>query len=601
MLRRFSSIAAALLVCSALAPFAFAQSSNAMNQTEDFRRQPPPPLTPRPINIPQPFETTLPNGLQVVIVEDRRLPYVTYRLALRTGTAHDPKDLPGLTDMMATMLTEGTEKRTSRQIAEEVARLGAQLSAGANSDYTTVSAAGLSIYGDRLLELMADVALHATFPENELALVKQNTKQALIAQRAQPSFLANERLSRVLFGEHPYSVISATPQSVDAITRDRIREFHRARFIPNNAVLVIVGDVQRAQLLKQVEQLFGSWQKGEAASTSFPAPPARTERTIYLVDRPGSQQSNIVIADLGIARTSPDYFPLLMMNTVLGGTPSARLFMNLREKRGYTYGAYSNLDARRMAGSLRASAEVRTPVTGASLKEFFSELERIRNEAVSDEELKNAKSYLAGVFPIRLETQDGLIDQLVQIKMYGLPADYLQTYRERVMAVTKEDVQRVARQYIAPDRVAIVIVGDGSAIMDQIKPYGQRIEIYDSAGNPKAPAAGGGAAAAPAEIAGTWAVDVLAPNGQSIPVTLVLERDASGLRGVIRSQLGDAAFKSVTANGNGFEARSTMMLQGQEVELTVSGRVEGERLSGTINIPNFPPLSFTGTRAKTSP
>ena len=601
MLRRFSSIAAALLVCSALAPFAFAQSSNAMNQTEDFRRQPPPPLTPRPINIPQPFETTLPNGLQVVIVEDRRLPYVTYRLALRTGTAHDPKDLPGLTDMMATMLTEGTEKRTSRQIAEEVARLGAQLSAGANSDYTTVSAAGLSIYGDRLLELMADVALHATFPENELALVKQNTKQALIAQRAQPSFLANERLSRVLFGEHPYSVISATPQSVDAITRDRIREFHRARFIPNNAVLVIVGDVQRAQLLKQVEQLFGSWQKGEAASTSFPAPPARTERTIYLVDRPGSQQSNIVIADLGIARTSPDYFPLLVMNTVLGGTPSARLFMNLREKRGYTYGAYSNLDARRMAGSLRASAEVRTPVTGASLKEFFSELERIRNEAVSDEELKNAKSYLAGVFPIRLETQDGLIDQLVQIKMYGLPADYLQTYRERVMAVTKEDVQRVARQYIAPDRVAIVIVGDGSAIMDQIKPYGQRIEIYDSAGNPKAPATGGGAAAAPAEIAGTWAVDVLAPNGQSIPVTLVLERDASGLRGVIRSQLGDAAFKSVTANGNGFEARSTMMLQGQEVELTVSGRVEGERLSGTINIPNFPPLSFTGTRTKTSP
>ncbi|MBX5477922.1 MAG: insulinase family protein [Pyrinomonas methylaliphatogenes] len=601
MFERKQLLLAALLVCGAFMRSAFAQAG-PMRQSEDFRRQPPQPLAPRPFNLPKPFETSLANGLQIVIVEDHRLPYVSYRLALRTGSAHDPADLPGLANLLATMLTEGTEKRTSRQIAEEVARLGAELSVVANSDYTTVSAAGLSSYSDRVLDLMADIALHPAFPENELALVKQNAKQALIAQRAQPSFLANERLARVLFGEHPYSVISATPQSIDAVTREKLQQFHRARFIPNNAVLIVVGDVRREQVLKRINELFGSWARGEAGVANFPAPPVRRERAIYLVDRPGSQQSNIVIANLGITRTSPDYFPLLVMNTILGGNASSRLFMNLRERNGYTYGAYSNLDARRTAGSFRASAEVRTPVTGASLKEFFYELERIRNEAVSDEELKNAKTYLTGTFPIRLETQDGLIDQLVQIKMYDLPADYLQTYRERVVAVTKEDVQRVARQYVTPDKAAIIIVGDGKAIMEQIKPYAQTVEIYDSAGNLK-----GGAealvgattnAASATDIVGTWTINVMTPAGQALPVTLIIERNGEGLSGKISSQMGDAALKSVKLNGNGFEARSTFVLQGQEIELTINGRIEGDRLSGTISIPSYPDLNFNGTRAK---
>jgi zinc protease len=601
MSERKQLLLAALLVCGAFMRSAFAQAG-PMRQSEDFRRQPPQPLAPRPFNLPKPFETSLANGLQIVIVEDHRLPYVSYRLALRTGSAHDPADLPGLANLLATMLTEGTEKRTSRQIAEEVARLGAELSVVANSDYTTVSAAGLSSYSDRVLDLMADIALHPAFPENELALVKQNAKQALIAQRAQPSFLANERLARVLFGEHPYSVISATPQSIDGVTREKLQQFHRARFIPNNAVLIVVGDVRREQVLKRINELFGSWARGEAGAANFPAPPVRRERAIYLVDRPGSQQSNIVIANLGITRTSPDYFPLLVMNTILGGNASSRLFMNLRERNGYTYGAYSNLDARRTAGSFRASAEVRTPVTGASLKEFFYELERIRNEAVSDEELKNAKTYLTGTFPIRLETQEGLIDQLVQIKMYDLPADYLQTYRERVMAVTKEDVQRVARQYVTPDTAAIIIVGDGKAIMEQIKPYAQTVEIYDSAGNLKggAEALAGATtnAASATDIVGTWTINVMTPAGQALPVTLIIERNGEGLSGKISSQMGDAALKSVKLNGNGFEARSTFVLQGQEIELTINGRIEGDRLSGTISIPSYPDLNFNGTRAK---
>jgi zinc protease len=454
-------------------------------QLETFRREPPAPLAPRPLNVPAPEETTLPNGLRVVFVENTRLPFVTYRLAFRTGDAHDPRELPGLTDIMTGMLNEGTETRTSRRIADDVARIGATLGAGASSDNTTVAASALSQFNDEILELMADITLRPSFPADELELTKQNALQNLIAQRGQPSFLANEQLARVIYGEHPYSVVSATPESIVAISRDDLLRFHRRRFIPNNAVLVAGGDIRRDRALARIEELFGAWQPGEPEASEFPPLPARHGRTIYLVDRPGSAQSNIIIANPAITRTDPDYFPLLVMHTVLGANASSRIFMNLREDKGYTYGAYTSLDARRSAGSFRATAEVRTPVTGESLKEFFYELGRIREELVTEKELRDAQNYLTGIFPIRLETLDGLIDQLIQIKMHDLPDDYLQTYRARVGAVTREEVQRVALRCVTPDRAAIVVVGDADALVDDIKSYAEEIEIYDSAGKRK--------------------------------------------------------------------------------------------------------------------
>ncbi len=452
------------------------------NQTEDFRRHQPPPLAPRPLNIPVPDEVMLPNGLCVVVVESDRLPLVSYRLALRTGDAHDPPALPGLTDVLTHMLTEGTATRTSKQLADEVARLGATLSAGANSDYTTVAASSLATYGDEVLELLAEVALRATFPEDEIELTRQNAIQNLIAQRGQASFLANETLARVIYGQHPYSVISPTPESLDAMTREKLAAHHRKTFVPNNAVLFVVGDVKHDDIVRRAEKLFGDWARGEPLKSNFPAPPERAARTIYLVDRPGSAQSNIVIANAAITRTHPDFFPMLVMNTVLGANASSRVFMNLREEKGYTYGAYTSVDARRTAGSFRATAEVRSTVTGASLKEFFYEFERIRSENVSEKELHDARSYLTGIFPIRLETQEGLIDQLVQIKMQELPEDYLQTYRERVSAVSIEEARRVAGEHIDPERMAIIIVGDADALGEQIAPFAPTVERYDNAG-----------------------------------------------------------------------------------------------------------------------
>ena len=416
------------------------------------------------------------------MVESERLPLVSYRLALPTGDAHDPPALPGLADMLTHMLTEGTATRTSKQLADEVARLGATLSAGANSDYTTVAASSLATYGEEVLELLADVALRATFPEDELELTKQNAYQNLIAQRGQASFLANEMLARVIYGEHPYSVISPTPESLEAMTRDALAAHQRKIFVPNNAVLFVVGDVKRNDVVRHAEKLFGDWAQSEPLASQFPAPPERTARAIYLVDRPGSAQSNIVLANAAIPRTHSDFFPMLVMNTVLGANASSRVFMNLREEKGYTYGAYTSVDARRTAGSFRATAEVRSPVTGASLKEFFYEFGRIRDEDIAEKELNDAKSYLTGIFPIRLETQEGLIDQLVQIKMHGLPDDYLQTYRERVSAVSIEEARRVANTHIQPDRMAIIIVGDADALGEQIAAFAPTVERFDNTG-----------------------------------------------------------------------------------------------------------------------
>jgi len=454
-------------------------------QTEDFRRRPPEPLAPRPLNLPAPEEVTLANGLRVLLVRSARLPLVSFRLAFPAGDANDPPDRPGLTDLVTGMLNEGTESRTSRQMADEVARLGATLSAGASADFTTVAATALTNFTDEILGLMADIALRPSFPADELELTKQNTLQNLIAQRGQPAFLASERVSKIVYGEHPYSVVAPTPESIEAVTRDELAEFHRASFVPNNAVFVAGGDFDRDEMLGRVEKLFGSWQPGEPRRSERPAPPELSGRKLYLVDRPGSAQSNIVIATRGLVRTAADYFPALVMHTILGGNASSRVFMNLREEKGYTYGAYTNLDARREAGSFRATAEVRTPVTGDSLREFFYEFGRIREDLVTEKELHDAKSYLTGIFPVRLETLDGLIDQLIQIKMLGLPDDYLQTYRERIQEVTREDVRRAAREYVTPDRAAVVIVGDAAAVRGQAEPFADGVELYDNSGRRK--------------------------------------------------------------------------------------------------------------------
>jgi zinc protease len=569
-----------------------------MSAQPDFLKQQPAPLPARPIKLPTAYETILPNGLSVIVVEDSRLPLISYRLAFRTGDAHDPPQLTGLLDMLTGLLTEGTESRTSREIADVIARFGATLQAGANSDYTTVGASSLTIFGDQVLELLADVALRPVFPPSEVELAKQNTKESLKQQRAQPSFLAGETVARIMFGEHPYHVTAPTPESVEATTRERLVEFHRATFVPNNAVLFVAGDVQQSSVLQQVEDLFSAWQPGNVVGDDFPAAPVRTSRAAYIVDRPGSAQANIVIANAGITRTSDDYFPMLLMHTVLGANASSRLFMNLREEKGYTYGAYSSLDARRTAGTFRSTAEVRTPVTGDSLREFFYELNRIRNEPVSEKEIGDAKSYLTGVFPLRLETQEGLVDQLLQIKMFGLPQNYLETYRSEIQAVTIEQVQEVAKKYVKPEEAAIIIVGDGAQLLEQVRPYAEDIEFYNTSGknnNPPKPASYSPEAAA--ALAGNWSLMIETPLGQSIPATLILSNIGKGFSGKVTSEMGNGELLSVTFDGESFAGTISFDIAGQTMDAEIAGDLRAQEMEGSISLENAPALPFTGTKA----
>lgn len=562
-----------------------------MTQQETFRSQAPAPLPPRPIAIPAPREIVLPNGLTLVVVEDSRLPLVSYRVAFRVGGAFDPPELPGLTDLLAGLLPEGTRSKTSKEIADEVARMGASLSAGATSDYTIVGASALSQFSRTILDLIAEVVLEPSFPEHEVQLAKQNTKESLRQQRAQPSFLASEMVSRVIFGDHPYSIVAPTPESIDRSSRDEFVRFHRAKLVPNNAVFIIVGDVRYEEIAKQVESLFSTWERGDELVANFPKQPLRTRRTAYVVDRRGSAQSNIIIANTGITRKDPDYFPMLLMHTVLGGTASSRLFMNLREDKGYTYGAYTNLDARRTAGSFRSTAEVRTQVTGDSLKEFFYELDRIRSVPVSEKEIADAKSYLTGVFPIRLETQEGLTDQLVQIKMLNLPDNYLHNYRDRVQAVTVDEILRVAQKYVKPDEAALVVVGDGASVVDQIKPYCEDIELYTTAGKRKT-----AELSAVTDPAGSWSIEVETPLGQSIPATVTISRKGEGFTAVIHSEMGDAELGAVEIKDNSFHKTTSLEMDGDAIEAEVTAKFEGDQMEGFLKLENSPELPFRGSK-----
>ena len=567
---------------------------------EDFRKTAPAALAPKPFAIAKPYETTLPNGLKVVVFEDKRLPLVSYRLGFKTGDINDPKDSIGLTSAITSLLNEGTKTRTSKQLAEEIERLGASISASSGDDNTIVAASALSLYSSDVLRLMADMVLNPVFPESELDLYKKNTIENLKYQRSQPAFLASEQMAKIIYGTHPYGIVSASPAEIEKISREKLAEFHAKMFTPNNATLIVVGDVDRDNLLKEIKDNFGGWQKGTVDAMKFDVPPARQMTTITVVDRPGSIQSNIVLANLAIDRSSPDYFPVLMMNQILGAGASSRLFMNLREAKGYTYGAYSRFDARRLAGNFETNAEVRTPVTGDSLKEFFYELNRVRNEKATEKELRDAKSYLTGVFPLRAETQEGLTNLLVSQQLYDLPPDYLQTYRDKINAVTLEDVERVAKKYISPEKIAIVIVGDAGEILPQVKTYSSKIEVFDAEGKSVDPATYSNTnTGATANVGGKWTLMVDA-QGQQLPVTLLLKQDGGKISGSLDSMMGKGDISNAKVNGNKFVGTAKSQIQGQAMDLVISGTIDGDSMKGTITLPmpGAPPLNFTGTKAK---
>lgn len=441
-------------------------AASAVAQPPD--RSAPPALGPAPsLTLPAIEKRQLANGLPVWIVEHHEVPLVQVNLVVRTGSGADPFGKFGLASLTAAMLDEGAGGRNALDLADAFDMLGAQVGTTSTFDAT---AARLSVPVAQLTEampLLADVVLRPDFPEADLARLREERLTAFLQARDDPASIIQAAFPRLIFGEeHRFGTGAAgTESALKATTVEDLRGFHRTHFRPDNAVLLIVGDVTAASVLPLAEKHFGSWRVEGPLPTRTAVPDARQpgKRQVYLIDKPGAAQSQVRIGWIGVPRSTPDYFPLVVMNTVLGGSFTSRLNTNLREKNGYSYGAGSTFDMRRDAGPFFATAGVQTDKTAEALAEFFTELNGIRTP-ISAEELDKAKNYVALGFPGGFETTGDLARRLEDLYVFDLPDDYYSRYVERILAVTAADVARVAKTWIQPDRFAVVVVGDRSVV-----------------------------------------------------------------------------------------------------------------------------------------
>jgi zinc protease len=446
------------------------------------------------VAMPKAYETELGNGLRVIVLENHKLPTFTMQMVILSGGLSDPAGQPGAAQYTAAMLREGTKTRSSRQIAEAVESLGATLGAnsGLSSPTSQITASGLTENFDQIMELFAEVILNPGFPADDLNKLKTRAAAQLRAQRSQPGFLANEMFLKTMYGAHPASRAALTPAQIQGITPETLKQFHAAHYKPNNAIFAIVGDINPSEVVAKLEKTFGgqqggaqqgSWTRGDVPRPDLPKVSEPGPSKIYLIDRPGSEQTNLILGNLSIELGDPDYYALDVMNQILGGGSSARLFLNLREDKGYTYGAYSGFTAAKYRGVFRANTEVQTKVTKGSMDELIYEFKRIRDEKTPDDEFDRAKRTIVGGFAMQLESPQSLLSNIITQKIYNLPADYWDTYPQKIAAVTADDVQRVARKYLDLAKLQIVAVGDAKQITDMMKQFGG-VELYDTEGKP---------------------------------------------------------------------------------------------------------------------
>ncbi len=442
-----------------------------------------PPLTPaRPVIWPPRVHKTLSNGLEIVLVESHTIPKFTGELFFRSGNAMTAATAPGLADMAATVARTGTTKRSSRQIEEDLRRMGSDLSSGAGADNSVISFGGLVDFSNELLGLVSELAQQASFPAEEFERERRQLIEGLRIERTTPGFLASERLRRVLFGAHPYGTISPTEEQVTNYRVEQLKEFYRQYYRPGNALLVMVGDFSPQPMLAQIEKAFGSWTPAPVEQAPNPELPDLQARKVYLVHLPGSVQTQVLIGNRAITRKHPDWLRLTLANSIYGGAFNSRLVMNIREDKGYTYSPHSGAHSLRQHGYFSVGAAVRNDVVAAALTEIFFEIDRMRSTPVGEQELDDARNYLTGVFSLGLATQDGLAGQLATATLEKLPDDYLETYRERVLKLTSAEVLDAAQKYFDSAHAQIVIVGDRAQIESQAAQFGTP-EVYDAQGN----------------------------------------------------------------------------------------------------------------------
>lgn len=436
----------------------------------------------REVRWPQRTKSQLANGLSVILVESHTVPKFHGELFFRSGNAAAANRGVALAEMTATMLRTGTTHSTSRQIEERLRGLGADLSVNAGQDTSAISFAGLSDHAEPLLHLVNELAREASFPAPEFERERRQKLEEVKLERTQPGFLASERLRKVLFGSHPYALVSPSEQQVAAYTLEQLQSLYRDFYTPENAILLLVGDFDPSAMQGAVEKVFYSW-SGKKPSAPQSAPPAAPKgRRVYLVDVPGAVQTQILCGVHAINRKHPDWIKLGLTNSLYGGAFNSRLVMNIREDKGYTYSPRSGVNPLRQHGYFSVSAAVRNEVVAASLTEIFYEIDRLRSLPVPGAELLDAQNYLTGVFSMGLATQSGLLSQISTLALNELPDDYLETYRQKVRALTPSDILSAARTYLDSANMQIVAVGDRKQIESQAALFGD-LEIYDAKGN----------------------------------------------------------------------------------------------------------------------
>jgi predicted Zn-dependent peptidase len=437
------------------------------------------------VKLPKAEEATLKNGLRVVVLENHRVPTFSMEMVVMSGGLADPADMRGLANATASLLREGTAKHNSRELAEQLDTIGATLNAtsGVSAFNTSISTNGLTDNLDQILDLFAEVIRTPKFPADEVERYKSRTISSQPLLRGQPQFLAQERLAQAIYGTHPASLVLASADVIKKISSADLARFHDQNYVPNNATLFIAGDVTLATLLPKLERVFGDWQRGTVKPLSLPPVPAQNSTRIYLINRPGSVQTVFQIGSLGMERTDPDYIAMAVMNRILGTGPSSRLFLNIREDKGYTYSVGSGFTAGKYRGTFTAQSPVRTEVTEGTIREFINEFNRIRNEKVTATELDNAKRAIIGNFALSLENPQGRLQNIITQKLYNLPANYWDMYPQKVEALTVDDIQRVAQKYIDVNHLQIVAVGDASKTREVLAKFGT-VEEYDAEGKP---------------------------------------------------------------------------------------------------------------------
>jgi predicted Zn-dependent peptidase len=438
------------------------------------KQAPPAPGAPKSFEAPTPTKFRLDNGLEVSLVPYGTVPKVRVELAVLAGNAYESAKLTSLADLTGDLMREGTKTKSATDISQAAARMGGSLDVGVNANTAEISGDVLSESGPEMVRLVADVAMNPKFPESELPRLKADALRNLSIAKSQPQQMAVEKFRGVLYPGHAYGRVFPTPEMVQGFTLADVRSFYEENWGAGRAHLYVAGRFDRAAIEAAIREAFAGWKAGKPSTLQPPTP--KSVRSIYLVDRPGAVQSTILLGMPVPDPSNPDYVPLSVVNTLLGGYFSSRITANLREAKGYTYSPFSQISTRYRDAYWAEAADVTTNVTGPSLKEIFYEIDRLQKDPPTAEELKATQNYIAGVFVLQNSSRSGIINVLELIDLHGLPADYLKTYVQRIYAVTPQDVQKLAEKYIQDDKATIVVVGDKKVIEEQIKPYGTIVQ-----------------------------------------------------------------------------------------------------------------------------